>query len=80
VNKQELAKALDLAKNRKVKEPTDISIFAGFGGRDYQPVFVTLDAVAALINWQCLQFNGQYDAMALNEIAQAGRTKFQIIG
>jgi hypothetical protein len=80
MTKQELAKALELAKTRHVEEPTDISIFAGFGLRDFDPVYVTLDAVAALINWQCLQFNGQYDLVALNEIAYCGRKKFQIIG
>jgi hypothetical protein len=80
MNKIELTKALELAKTRHVNEPTDISIFAGFGLSDYQPVFVTLDSVAALINWQCLQFNGQYDPIALNEIADAGRHKFNIIG
>jgi hypothetical protein len=80
MNKSEMKKALELAKTRKVNEPTDISIFAGFGLSDFEPVSVTLDSVAALINWQCLQFSGQMDPIALNEIAVAGRRKFNIIG
>ncbi|MCK9369892.1 hypothetical protein M0R04_08310 [Candidatus Dojkabacteria bacterium] len=80
MNKQELTQAVTMAKDRTVKEPTDISIFGGFGLKDFEPVYVTLDKVAALINWQCLQFNGEYDAEALNEIAIAGRKKFIIIG
>jgi hypothetical protein len=80
MTKAEMAKAFELAKTRIVKEPTDISIFAGFALSDFKPVCVTLDTVAALINWQCLQFNGQYDPIALDEIAYTGRHKFQIIG
>jgi hypothetical protein len=80
MTKDEMKQALTLAKTRKVKEPTDISIFAGFGLRDFEPVNVTLDSVAALISWQALQFNGEWDAEALNEIAIAGRKKFIIIG
>ncbi len=80
MNKQEMTEALTLAKTRKVNEPTDISIFAGCALRGFEPVNVTLDAVAALINWQALQFNGQWDNEALNEIAIAGRKKFMIIG
>ena len=80
MNKVELAKALELSKTRKVSDPTDISIFAGFALRDFRPIHTTIDAVAALINWQCLQFNGQYDLIALDEIASHGRKKFIIIG
>ena len=74
-----MGKAYQLAKARVVNEPTDISIFSGFGLSDFEPVHVTLDSVAALINWQALQFNGQYDPVALNEIAIAGKKKFIII-
>ena len=80
MRKEEFKKALELAKDRKVELPTDISIFAGFGLKDFDPVHVTLDRVAALINWQALQFNGEWDAEALNEIGIAGRKKFIIIG
>lgn len=80
MTKQEFAKAFELAKTRKVKEPTDISIFGNFARSYFKPVYVTLDMVAALINWQALQFDGEWDAVALNEVAQHGRHKFNIIG
>lgn len=80
MTKAEMTKAVELAKTRKVSVPTDLTVFDGFGFRDYKPVYVTLDAVAALVNWQALQFNGTYDPEAINEIAIVGRKKFQIIG
>ena len=59
MNKTEMKQALELAKTRTAPEGgTDISIFSGFGLRSFEPVAVTLDSVAALINWQALQFNG----------------------
>ena len=80
MTKNELKQAVELAKTRKVEEPTDISIFGGFGLIDFTPVSVTLDMVAALINWQAFQFDGEWDAVALSEIAHHARKKFMIIG
>jgi hypothetical protein len=59
---------------------SDLSIFDGFGLSDFQPVHCSIDALAALINWQSLQFNGQYDQMALDEIGYCGKNKFIVIG
>lgn len=52
--------------------------FDGFGLSSFQPVSVTLEDVAALIRYQCLQFNGEFSADALAEIQAAGRHKFVI--
>jgi hypothetical protein len=79
MTREELSRAFFLAKNRHTEEPTDLSIFDGFGLQDFEKVNVTIDSVAALINWQCLQFNGQYDPVALNEVAEHGRKKFIVI-
>ena len=80
MTKQEFTKAVELATTRRVEEPTDLSIFAGFGLPGFLPVYVTLDRVAALISWQAMQFNGEWDAVALNEVAHFARKRFQIIG
>lgn len=39
------------------------------------PVVVTLEAVACFLRWQCVQFNGGWDEVALNEILPALRRK-----
>ena len=33
--------------------------FDGFGLHDFEPVPCTLDEVARLIGWQCIQLNGE---------------------
>jgi hypothetical protein len=46
---------------------------------DFQPVHTTIDAVAALIRWQALQFNGQWDATELDNMAWIAKRKFTLI-
>ncbi len=60
-------------------ETGQIDIFSGFGLPDFKQVAVTTRQVASLIRWQALAFDGSIDAEALNEIAHAGRRKFQIV-
>lgn len=84
MNKQEMKTAFAIAKeqtdNGDHLDNHTLAIFAGFGLRSFKPVNVTISAVAQLIRWQALQFNGEWNAEALNEIANAGRRKFRIIG
>jgi hypothetical protein len=35
--------------------------------------------VAKLIRWQAMQFNGEWNAEALNEVATIGRKKFMVL-
>jgi len=58
----------------------DDSILYGYGLRDFRPVYTTLEAVAKTIRWQALQMNGEWDAEALNEVADAGRRNFIVLG
>lgn len=58
----------------------DDSILFGCGLRSFEPVHTTLEAVAKLIRWQALQFNGEWDAEALNEVAMIGRKNFLVLG
>lgn len=78
MTKDELSRAVELAKT-KAELPQDLSIFDGFGLPDFQPVHTTIDAVAALIRWQCQCLYGGFDLEALNEVAYCGRRKFLII-
>jgi len=58
---------------------TDDTMLFGCGLPGFKPVHTTLAAVAKLIRWQAIRFNGQWDAEALNEIATIGRKKFLIV-
>ena len=57
----------------------DDSILFGCGLAVFEPVYTTLEAVAKLIRWQAMQFNGEWDAEALNEVATIGRKKFMVL-
>lgn len=79
MTRDEMKAAVELAKSDATLEGEDLDIFNGFGLPDFNPIHVTIRAVAALIRWQAQQFNGQFDAEALNEIAERGRRRFLII-
>jgi len=58
----------------------DNSTLYGYGLADFKPVHTTLEAVAKTIRWQALQFNGEWNAEALNEVAELGRRNFLVLG
>ena len=78
MTKQQFAEAFRLAKTEQPH--SDLKVFDGCGLPDFQPVTTTLRDVAALINWQALQFNGEYDTIALDEVAYIARKRFIIAG
>jgi hypothetical protein len=87
MNKAELTAAVNLAKDKsqrfvddRGKEIVDTSIFDGFALYGFQPVTCTLRQLAALVRWQCVMMNGEIDAEKLNELADAGRHKFTVVG
>jgi hypothetical protein len=81
MTRQETNAAFAIADNQEISlyPDVDTSIFDGFGLRDFQPVYVTLRQVAALMRWQALQFNGEWNAEALNDVVKVGRTRFLIL-
>lgn len=79
MTKSELARAMDMVRNRESTGFDDIGIFDGFGLPDFEPVTVTIPMVAQLIRWQALRFDGSIDADALQEIANCGRHKFAVV-
>jgi len=79
MNKPELKLALELAKSNQPL-PTIPSCLNGYGLPGFTPVYVTIQAIAALIQWQCVCLDGSLDSEALNELATLGRKRFQIIG
>ena len=78
---QEFQSAFSIAKdfNRDLSNVDD-SILYGYGLPEFKPVYTTLEAVAKTIRWQALQFNGQWDAQELDEVARLGRKNFLVLG
>lgn len=58
----------------------DNSNHFGFGLRSFVPVHTTLRAVAKTIRWQAQQFDGEWEAKALDEVAKMGKKNFLILG
>lgn len=77
----EFKAAFAIAKdtNRDLSEVDDSNLF-GYGLPDFKPVHTTLEAVAKTIRWQALQWNGQWDAEELDEVARLGRRNFIVLG
>jgi hypothetical protein len=79
MKRDQLEKAVQLALSKADLDVADLAIFDGFGLAGFKPVTVTTRALAMLIRWQCVQFNGQISAEALDEIATLGRTRFSVV-
>ena len=81
MTKDELSQAVAVATSEAdlSNEVANIDIFNGYGLPGFKPVYVTVRQVAALIRWQAVQFDGGVHAESLNELAYAGRQKFQIL-
>lgn len=81
MKKDQLQRAVEIATSDEdlSTEMEQIDIFSGFGLPDFEPVTVTVKQLAALVRWQCSQFNGGIDAQALNEIAELGKKRFQVV-
>ncbi len=80
MTRDQLSEALTLARSGADLCLDEIAIFDGFALRDFSPVVCTLEALAVLVRWQCICFDGSIDHDALNEIATVGRRKFGVVG
>jgi hypothetical protein len=65
--------------NRDLTNVDDTMLY-GFGLSSFKPVYTTLEAVAKIIRWQALQFNGEWNGEALNEVVELGRKNFLVLG
>lgn len=79
MNKQEFKQAFKLAQSAADLSKVSTDHLFGCGLRDFQPTVTTLDAVAALLRWQGLMFNGQWDMEAVNDIEYISRKKFNLV-
>jgi hypothetical protein len=72
--------ALAIARSDAALNIEDLSLFDGFALPGFRPVTCTVEALAMLIRWQCVCFDGSIDGEALQEIATLGRHRFTVLG
>lgn len=58
----------------------DNNIIMGYGLPGFQPVPVTLEMVAKEIRWHALMMNGKWNSEALEEVRDACRRAFVVVG
>jgi len=76
---QDLNKALAIARSDVPLNLADLSLFDGFALPSFRPVTCTVEALAMLVRWQCLCFDGSIDGEGLQEIATFGRHRFTVL-
>ena len=76
---QDLNEALAIARTDCPLNMADLALFDGFGLTDFGHVTCTLEALAMLVRWQCICFDGSVDGEALQEIATLGRHRFTVL-
>ena len=79
MNAIEFKKAFHLAKSNVDLSNVDISHLYGYGLKRFEPVTTTIEAVAAVMRWQALRFDGSWDMEEINDIKQCGKKKFDIV-
>lgn len=80
MTKDEFKAAFKIADSQEDLTNVDDSNLFGCGLPEYERTVTTLKAVAKLIRWQALRFNGAWNAEALGEVQKIAKTKFDIVG
>jgi hypothetical protein len=82
MTKTEFGLAVKIAQSDRDLSNVDDSILYGCGLPDYKPVYVTIEMVAKLIQWQCCGIfccHTIVDSEELNNLAYIARRKFLIV-
>ncbi len=75
----DLDTALAIARSDRPLNVADLAIFDGYGLPGFQPITYTVEALAMLLRWECLCFDGSVDSGALQQIADRGRHRFTVL-
>jgi len=76
MTKQQFARAVEIAKSEQDMDAVDFNNLIGYGLPEFKPTITTLRAVAKMIRYQTLQFNGEFDCFELSDLAAAAQRKF----
>jgi hypothetical protein len=71
--------AIEIAKGNADLSAIDTEILFGYGLRNFAPVAATVETVAAVIRWECVMLNGEFDSIALDNLHQIFRRKVTVV-
>ena len=72
-------KAMEIAKSDEDLSNENLDIFHGYAFADFKQVFCSLRALARLIRWQCIKFDGSIDSEELDTLVRVGKRKFIVV-
>jgi hypothetical protein len=75
----EFKNAAEIAKSNADLSGIDTEILFGYGLPEFVPVAATVETVAAVIRWDCLMLNGEFDSLALDNLHRIFRRKVTVI-
>jgi len=80
VTKEKRQKIMALANDNSIDWlAVDYSILIGCGLPDFGKKYCTIKQVAALLRWQALQLNGEWDSEELDSIFKIAQKKFLVL-
>ena len=78
MTKKQIQQALTIAKSDKDLSQIDLKPFFGYAKRGFKPVNCTIEAVACLIHWQCIQLDGTIDTEEFNDFCGYAKKLFNV--
>jgi hypothetical protein len=75
----EFKNAFEIANSNADLSGIDTEILFGYGLPEFAPVAATVETVAAVIRWECLMLNGEFDSLALDNLHRIFRRKVTVI-
>lgn len=75
----EFKNAAEIAKSNADLTGIDTQVLFGYGLAGFAPVAATIEAIAAVIRWDCLMLNGEFDSIALDNLHSIFRRKVMVV-
>lgn len=79
MTKQELSNAVKIARSDTALSGVDITLFDGCALRGFEPIVVTMEALAAFVRWHVVCLDGSVDIRELNNLSSYGKRVFQVV-
>lgn len=78
MTRNQLNAALTIARSDADLSKVDTEVLFGYGLKTFKPVVATIEAVAAIIRWDCWMLNGEIDSVAFDNLHRIFRHKVTI--
>ena len=79
MNKAEFQKAFEIAVSDQDPSAVEDDILHGCALPDFDPVTCTVECVAKMIRWQCIQLDGSVDENELDSLRNLFRRKVTVV-